>query len=56
MHEIMKHFSKVAKEDEALFIKVFGPAFTPADFKAKNSKQRKFQEIVKGNSVIKRTS
>ena len=52
--KLMKHFSKVAKEDEALFIKVFGPAFTPADFKAKNSKQRKFQEIVeKGNSIIK---
>lgn len=52
--KLMKSYSKMATRDEDLFIKAFGASLTPDGLNPKNSKQRKFQEIVKkGNSIIK---
>jgi len=52
--KLIKHMSKIARNDEILFIKAFGGSWVPNGLEVKNSKQRKFLEIVKeGNSIIK---
>ena len=52
--KLINHMSRLAKNDEILFVKAFGGSFLPNGLEVKNSKQKKFLEILKeGNSIIK---